>query len=210
MLQNLPGPPPALNPMDVAGSRAMAAQREEAQLAALGPLSPDLTEFSRSIPMRDGYSSEVVITKPTGVAPPAGRPLILMFFGGGFYLGSPKTMIPYARSFARLFNAVCISGNYRLAPEFKFPYAVHDAWDTLVWTAANANDLGATPSAGFVVGGVSAGANLGAVLAQMAKEQQLEPKLTGQWLSIPVLLDEKIVPEKYKDLYLAWEQNAHG
>ena len=207
MLRDFPALSPILNPMDVAASRRMAAERDEAQLASLGPLSADLIESSQWIPMRDGHSSEVVITKPTGVAPPGGRPLIVIFFGGGFYLGSPKSMIPYARSFARLFNTVCISANYRLAPEFKFPYAVHDAWDTLVWSAANASHLAATPSAGFIVGGISAGANLAAVLAQMAKEQQLEPKLTGQWLSIPVLLDEKMVPEKYKDLYLAWEQN---
>ena len=210
MLRNSPGPPPLPNVMDVTASRRMAAERDEAQLASLGPLSADLTETSQSIRMRDGHSSEVVITKPTGVAPSGGRPLIMIFFGGGFYLGSPKSMIPYARSFAHFFNAVCISANYRLAPEFKFPYAVHDAWDTLVWTAANADDLGATPSAGFIVGGISAGANLAAVLAQMAKEQQLEPKLTGQWLSIPVLFDEKMVPEKYRDLYLSWQQNRHG
>ena len=197
------------DPMNIAASRNMAAEGGEAQLASLGPLSADLTEFTQSIPMRDGYNNEVVITRPIGVAPATGRPLIVVFFGGGFYLGSPKAMIPYTRSFARLFNAVCISANYRLAPEFTFPYAVHDAWDTLVWSAAKADELGAKPSAGFIVGGISAGANLAAVLAQMAKEQRLEPKLTGQWLSAPVLLDEKMVMEKYKDQYLAWQQNRN-
>ncbi|KAI9872099.1 MAG: hypothetical protein M1830_002074 [Pleopsidium flavum] len=66
------------------------------------------------------------------------------------------------------------------------------------------------PSAGFVVGGVSAGGNLAAVLAQLAQDKNLEPSLTGQWLAIPVLLDEAIVSEKYKDVYFSQEQNVNA
>ena len=186
----------------------MSTEREEAVLVALGPASPELTEVTEKVQMRDGYTSHMVVVKPSSAPPATGRPLLVLFHGGGFCMGSPKQIIPYARSFAQLFDAVCVCPAYRLAPEHKFPIAAQDAWDAFSWITANVSALGATASKGFIVGGVSAGGNLAAVLAQMAKEQQLEPKLTGQWLSIPVLLDPAVVPEKYKDMYLAWEQNS--
>ena len=89
----------------------------------------------------------------------------------------------------------------RLAPEHPFPTGVNDCYDTLKWALANASQLGATPSAGVVVGGGSAGGNIAAVLACLAREEKLDPPITGQYLCVPALLPEGNVPEKYKDEY---------
>ena len=44
----------------------------------------------------------------------------------------------------------------------------------------------------------------------MAEEEGLTPKVTGQWLSIPVLFSEKTVPEKYARFWISREQNAEA
>ena len=47
-------------------------------------------------------------------------------------------------------------------------------------------------------------------MAAMAEEEGLTPKVTGQWLSIPVLFSEKTVPEKYTRFWISREQNAEA
>lgn len=73
--------------------------------------------------------------------------------------------------------------------------------------AAHLKELNANPKKAFIVGGISAGANLSAVAAHLYSDEQLEPKLTGAWLSIPLIMGRDNVPDKYKEYYLAMEQN---
>lgn len=99
------------------------------------------------------------------------------------------------------------SFSYRLAPEHKFPAAPNDSWDALKWAAANAKSLKADPSQGFIIGGTSAGGNITAVLAHLARDEGLSPPLTGQYLAIPAVGGGQWIPEKYKDKWLSYEQN---
>ncbi|KAL6351752.1 hypothetical protein LRP88_14957 [Fusarium phalaenopsidis] len=113
-----------------------------------------------------------------------------------------------ARNLTRAFSAVCVSASYRLAPEFPFPYAAHDAWDALKWASSNAVSLGANPALGFVVGGSSAGANLAAVVTHLARDARLQPPVTGLFLAAPMLCGGRGMPERYQDQYRSWSQNA--
>lgn len=158
--------------------------------------------------MRDGFESEIRIHKPEH--PPAKSPLIVLCFGGGFVVGSNKQLGPYARALGKLYGATTVTLNYRLAPEHPFPAAAHDTWDSVSWLAKNATSFGADPTAGFILGGVSAGGNLTAVTAQKALDEKLSPPLTGLWLSVPVLLSKETTPDKYKHLFLSREHNRNA
>lgn len=107
------------------------------------------------------------------------------------------------RMFAQDLNAVCVNVDYRLAPEFKFPTGLNDAYDAVKWcarTASPASDiLPADPRSGFIVGGASAGGNFAAVICQIARDEKLDPPLTGQYLCVPALLNTSDVPEKWRD-----------
>lgn len=61
---------------------------------------------------------------------------------------------------------------------------------------------------GFLVSGVSAGGNAAASMALLARDNKLEPKLTGTFLSVPatVSLGMKL-PDEYAPLWLSREQN---
>jgi acetyl esterase len=77
-----------------------------------------------------------------------------------------------------------ISIGYRLAPETKFPGAVEDAYAAVRWVADHAMDLRIDPSR-IAVGGSSAGGNLAAAAALMARDTST-PRIAFQLLSVPV------------------------
>lgn len=90
----------------------------------------------------------------------------------------------------------------RLALEYPIPVGINDCWDTLKWVARNYAYLGASPPAGFIVGGASAGSNVTATLAHVARDEKLELPLTGQYLSVPTVMPSSSVPEKPKAEYI--------
>jgi acetyl esterase/lipase len=60
---------------------------------------------------------------------------------------------------------------------------------------------------GFIVFGVSAGANISIAVSQLARDNALSPPLTGVALSIPPVFDIYNPPEEYKSELIAYEQN---
>ncbi|KAG8623271.1 hypothetical protein KVT40_008247 [Elsinoe batatas] len=196
-------PPPKNDWSDLQGFRAMRKQMEASRMATAEQAK---LESTMNITMRDGFESEIRIHRPA--SPPAKSPLIVLIYGGGFIVGSNLQLGPYARAVAALYGATAVTLSYRLAPDSKFPTQINDTWDSISWLAKNASSIGADTSAGFILGGVSAGGNLTAVTAQKARDEGLAAPLTGLWTSIPVLLSDETVPETYKHLFFSRKQNA--
>lgn len=74
-------------------------------------------------------------------------------------------------------------------------------------TSENCQTLGINPAKGFIVGGISAGANLAIVVTHLYRDDKRAPPLTGQYLSIPPTCVPQALPEKYKQFYLSRQQN---
>lgn len=200
---------PPVNYDNLDDFKKMVEARNAAAAAALGTPPPEIKQTEVKYPARDGAQLRAKLYQPTN--PPAnGSPLIVIFHGGGFCVGAPEGEEQTCRNFVEAFGATCISASYRLAPEFKFPHAPKDGWDCLKWAASNAKAWGADPSVGFIVGGTSAGANISAVLAHVARDEKLSPPLTGQYLAIPPVVPATKVPEKYRPYFLSYEQNRNA
>ncbi|ORY01286.1 Alpha/Beta hydrolase protein [Clohesyomyces aquaticus] len=103
------------------------------------------------------------------------------------------------------FNGVAVNVDYRLAPEIKFPILVYDCFDAVRWTAAHAGVHRGDLTKGFIVAGISAGANMACTASHLARDEKLQPPLTGVYLSIPSLLSQASVPDRFKEEYLAQE-----
>ncbi|KAL7770424.1 hypothetical protein CFE70_000358 [Pyrenophora teres f. teres 0-1] len=66
--------------------------------------------------------------------------------------------------------------DYRLAPEFVFPTAIYDSWDSLQWVISHAADLNVDGSS-VSIGGLSAGGHMSAVLSHMARDAGMDLRL---------------------------------
>lgn len=112
-------------------------------------------------------------------------PAIVFFHGGGHVFGSLNTHDTAARFLAHATGSTVVSVDYRMGPEYPFPAATEDAYQATLWVSAKAAELGIDPTR-LAVCGDSAGANLAAVVALMARSKG-EPALSAQVLVYPVI-----------------------
>lgn len=118
-------------------------------------------------------------------AGPGPLPILVFFHGGGWVVGNLETADVFCRAMTPDTGCVVVSVNYRHAPEHKFPIAAEDAFAATQWVAAHASTIHGDPSR-VIVCGSSAGGNLAAVVALMARDHG-GPPLLAQALIVPVI-----------------------
>jgi acetyl esterase/lipase len=121
--------------------------------------------------------------RPRGTAADEVLPALIYFHGGGWLLGDLESHDTACRHYANGARCRVVSVDYRMAPEHKFPAAVDDSAAATRWIIDNAAALGINHTR-VAVGGDSAGGNLSAVLAIMARDGALPP-LVYQLLVYP-------------------------
>jgi acetyl esterase len=109
---------------------------------------------------------------PIRVYTPQGSPrgLLVYFHGGGWVIGNIEIVDSPCRALADAAGCVVVSAQYRLAPESAYPAAPEDCYAVTRWVADNRAELG-TGAGGIAVGGDSAGGNLAAAVALMARDR---------------------------------------
>jgi acetyl esterase len=147
---------------------------------ALGPAEAVYAVEDRWI---DGAADKlpVRIYRPSGARP---LPVLVYFHGGGWVVGSVATHDGYCRALSNAAGVAIVSVDYRLAPEHCFPAAAEDAYAATKAIASLAAELGLDPQR-LAVGGDSAGGNLAAAVALMARDRS-GPSLAMQLLIYPV------------------------
>lgn len=125
------------------------------------------------------------VYRPPGASAGASLPACVYFHGGGFVIGDLEMYDVLCRALCAESGRVLVSVDYRLAPEARFPAAVDDCWAATCWVAAHADSLG-IDVADLAVAGDSAGGNLAAVVALMARDRGA-PRLSRQLLIYPAL-----------------------
>jgi acetyl esterase len=185
----------AAPPVTVLSPAESRREMEEAT-RSLGPPVRVARVEDRTIP-GSGGPIPIRITMPEGSGP---FPALVYFHGGGWVLGSIATHDGICRSLTNGAGVAVVSVNYRLAPEHSFPAAADDAFAATAWVAAHGGALDIDPGR-LAVGGDSAGGNLAAVVALMARDRG-EPRLAFQLLVYPITNDDLDTP--------SYRENAEG
>lgn len=126
------------------------------------------------IESRDGYRISARLYKPLEFAETSDpQPVLLYFHGGGYCLGSLDSHDSLCRSLAALTPCYVLHVAYRLAPEHRFPSAVHDAHDAYQWLVQHGSAHGLDTNR-IAVGGDSVGGTLATGIAIMARDKNLQ------------------------------------
>ena len=181
-LAALDGPSLAEVPVEVGREmfRAMQTPAPELEVAAVTDIA------AGGVPAR--------VYRPHGDGP---FPVVMMFHGGGWVIGDLETADGQCREVCRGVDAVVISVDYRLAPEHRFPAAAEDCYSATRWAVEHAGVHDGNPGS-LAVAGDSAGGNLAAVVAQMARDRG-GPSIAFQLLVYPVTDGVNFDTASYRD-----------
>lgn len=130
-----------------------------------------------SAPESKVATKDVTIPTKSGGVPariymPEGKgpfPVVVYYHGGGWVVADINVYDSTPRALSLGANAIVVSVDYRHAPEHKFPAQHEDAWSAYAWIVENIHSMNGDAKK-IAVAGESAGGNLAANVALMAKK----------------------------------------
>ena len=152
--------------------------RREAALFAEPPQVAELREVEIA-----GPEAPLVLRVYVPPGEPPFRPVVFIH-GGGWVVGDLDQSDVDCRCLCLDTRSLVVSVGYRLAPEHRFPAGLEDCYSAFEWVAAEAGTLGGDRER-LVVAGDSAGGNLAAAVALMARERS-GPGIERQILIYPI------------------------
>jgi len=129
----------------------------------------------------EGYDNQMRIFMPKNPPQPSGYPLFVWFHGGGFCLGNYSNEDGFLYPIREKWGGMVISIGYRLAPKYKFPIGINDAYNSLLWIVEHADEFNIDPNQ-IVVGGESAGASISIVMGIRSIEEH-KIKFSGLYIN---------------------------
>ncbi|KAK4149219.1 Alpha/Beta hydrolase protein [Chaetomidium leptoderma] len=147
------------------------ALRESVSAEAMKTLGPQLQIHTHTIPTRDGSRIQARSYRPlhtTGTTTTNPLPVYMHLHGGGFLFGTLSSEDAACARIAISTGVVVLNVDYRHTPEHVYPVAWNDTEDAFEWLHDNMSAVGGGGGGDaqrVVVGGISAGAYLGASLA---------------------------------------------
>jgi acetyl esterase len=139
---------------------------------AFGPVPDVAAVEDRTLTTTVGDVPVRVYT-PTGEAP---FPVLVYYHGGGWVIGDLDTHDRECRTLCNEADCIVVAVDYRLAPEHPFPASHDDCWAATKWVYENAAHLNGDPGR-LAVAGDSAGGNLAAFVAIMARDNDIPLRL---------------------------------
>ena len=113
------------------------------------------------------YVPESYFSAPDGYR----YPVVVNFHGGGFTLGTGTDDARWAATVIQEVDAVLVSVEYRLAPEYPFSVGVEDGTDALIYLASHAEELHLDAQR-MALSGFSAGGNFAFTVPIMLHDLQ--------------------------------------
>ena len=135
-------------------------------------------------------------------------PGIYFMHGGGMVMGNRFAGAKPLVDWALKHDAVCVTVEYRLAPEHPAPTPVEDCYAGLLWMAENAAMLNVDPNRLVIFGG-SGGGGLAAGTTLLARDRN-GPRLLAQLLQCPMVDDRNdTVSAQHYDGVGVWDTTSN-
>ncbi len=148
----------------------------------------------KPLPVGPSGQTSVSIYRPK--AAKDSLPVVMYFHGGGWVLGSRNTHDRLLRDLVNGTNAAFVFVNYTPAPDAQFPVQIEQAFAATKYVAEHGDEFGFDTTR-LAVAGDSAGGNMAAAVAQLAKERK-GPTIQYQVLFYPAP-DASFSQESYKE-----------
>ena len=177
------------------------------QNAVFAPVAAPDIERTELTTEPDGGVSMTVLRPRDAVGD---LPVLYWMHGGGTVIGNRFMDDARLGAWCRSLSCVCVSVEYRLAPEAPYPAAIDDCDQGLRYIVDHAAELRLDPHR-IGVGGRSAGGGLAAALALRWRDRA-DGRLAFQYLEYPMLDDRMNTPSSKLDGLPVWsrESNAFG
>lgn len=166
-LGHLSGKQRPMHEMSVTEARAMF---EQSSLILEGDSYRPVWTENVLVPAEDGTALPVRLYAKHPPSPENPWPLLLFLHGGGYVVGSLDSHDALCRDLAYRSGWAVLAVGYRLAPEHKFPTALHDALTAVAWLAAEGAAYGLDRQR-LVLAGDSVGGSLATILALLAARE---------------------------------------
>src|SRR5271168_2995463 len=155
---------------------------------------------------RDGIAVSVLRPVESAAKPP----VLYWMHGGGMVIGNRHMDDARLIEWCRSLGCVCVSVDYRLAPEAPYPAPLDDCEAGLRFVVEHAHDLRIDRQR-IGIGGRSAGGALAAGLALRCRDRA-NVALAFQYLEYPMLDDRGLTPSSQLEGLPIWtrESNAFG
>ncbi|KAH7025679.1 Alpha/Beta hydrolase protein [Microdochium trichocladiopsis] len=147
-------------------------------------------------------SMQARVFTPAGEQPEAGWPVLVWLHGGGWVMGGLTSENGFLRHVCRYIGIAVVTINYRHAPEHRYPIAVEDSLAGYKWVLSRAADLQINLEK-VVLGGLSAGGNLAAILSMKIIQAELPSKPRLLLLICPVI-------DNTADIKTGWIASQHA
>lgn len=179
-------------------------KQKEAILKAINGDNTSLQEVRNSRNIKAEVSENVIVENISETmrlyrpkTSDAALPILIYLHGGGWTIGSINSCSAYCNALASTEEVIVLAINYRLAPEFPFPFAIEDCINAYLLALEKAEAWGGDPSK-ISIGGDSSGGNLALATALQIKRDKL-PKIKSLILFYPVV-------KAYADKSSSWKK----
>ncbi|SFE23473.1 acetyl esterase [Paenibacillus algorifonticola] len=150
-------------------------------------------------------------------------PVYINMHGGGFIFGKAEMDDPWCRLIAHRAGCIVVNIDYSLAPEHKFPTAVHECYDVVKWVHEHPEQFSIN-SAIIAIGGHSAGGNLAAAVCLLNQQRGSELPIVFQiidYAPLDLVTDPALKPsfeeaipaeiaKKFNSMYLESSEDARS
>ena len=136
--------------------------------------------YHHLVPLLDKIDNvqDITIESPDGTIPlriyiPEGKgpfPVLLYLHEGGWVIGSVEECARECMAIAKRTPCIIVSAEYRLAPQYVYPSAHNDCYETLKWLREHAASFGGDRDK-IAVGGLSAGGTMAIAITLRAIEE---------------------------------------